>query len=188
MMLTLGSRSWHGPHTAYFFAFIMGGFLQSLGKQIRSSVRPFFLPPGTLDKSPRSGASNQTFLKTAYDVVSVFNVQATLNYIVIPFLLVDVPASIEAYRRLGWYGHYATFVPLAFFWLGGGGVLRSFLTEREAGYVTSATKELDAYQKRIDERHGDGVNSIAPVPTEGLQPNGSAKAGAKKDKEKKKDR
>lgn len=182
-MLTYAAiDSWHGPHTAYFFAFIMGGFLQSLGKYIRTSVRPFFLAPGTLanpEKSSQSGA------KTFYDILCIINVQATLNYIVIPFLLVDVPASLEAYRRLGWYGHWMTFVPLAFFWIGGGGMLRSMLTEREAKHVTSASKELASYEANVNKRLGegaDGVHGLAPVPGDGPQENGSANGGRKQKK------
>lgn len=170
---------------------MMGGFLQLLGRHLRSSVRPLFLPAGSLlapsrDSSvPPSPASVKkgvaaatrsaikeksaapvtpsppTALKKSYDAVSVVSVQLTLAYIVIPFLLIDVKASIASYHRLYWYGHVATFLPLLFFWLGGGAFLKGLLRERG-----EKEAEVERYEQKVNDKLGvdsvKGINSVAP--------------------------
>jgi lysophospholipid acyltransferase len=54
----------------------------------------------------------------------------TLNYTVASFMLLEVRPTLEVWRRLGWYGHWMTFLPLTFFWAGGGQLLRQQLGAR----------------------------------------------------------
>ncbi|KNZ60774.1 hypothetical protein VP01_1502g3 [Puccinia sorghi] len=106
-MATFGaSAAWHGPLPAYFLAFLSGGFLQALGRSIRGTIRPFFLGP--------SRAS-----KIIYDGLCIIGTQTTLNYLVVPFVLLDIGSTRVVYNRLGWYGHILAGVPMLVLWAGG---------------------------------------------------------------------
>ncbi|POW07768.1 hypothetical protein PSTT_08047 [Puccinia striiformis] len=106
-MATFGaSAAWHGPLPAYFVAFISGGFLQALGRSIRGTIRPFFL------------ASSHTN-KMIYDGLCIIGTQTTLNYLVVPFVLLDIGSTRIVYNRLGWYGHILAGIPMLILWAGG---------------------------------------------------------------------
>lgn len=115
---------WHGVNVAYYLTFFLGGFLQALCRYIRSTVRPFFLPPSGQTASP---------LKLFYDVLSVIALQTTLNYTVAPFMLLDLRPTLVAWQRLGYYGHWMAFLPLVFFWSGGGTMLRRGPVKQQLG-------------------------------------------------------
>ncbi|PLW34344.1 hypothetical protein PCASD_10613 [Puccinia coronata f. sp. avenae] len=106
-MATFGaSAAWHGPLPAYFLAFISGGFLQALGRSIRGTIRPFFLAS--------SGPS-----KMIYDGLCIIGTQTTLNYLVVPFILLDIGSTRVVYNRMGWYGHILAGIPMLVLWAGG---------------------------------------------------------------------
>lgn len=98
------SAAWHGPLPAYFFVFLSGGVLQALARSIRRSIRPFFLRPSTLP------------LKQFYDFISLIITQTNLNYLVIPFVLLDLKKSWIAYTSVGFYGHLSAGVLLVLLW------------------------------------------------------------------------
>lgn len=43
--------SWHGVNPCYLMTFVLGGFAQSLGRTLRATLRPLFLPPNALTPS-----------------------------------------------------------------------------------------------------------------------------------------
>lgn len=103
-MATFGaSAAWHGPLPAYFLAFLSGGLLQALGRSIRGSIRPLFL-----------GSSRTT--KMIYDGLCIIGTQTSLNYLVVPFVLLDIRSTKVVYDRLGWYGHIMAGIPMILLW------------------------------------------------------------------------
>jgi len=92
-------------------------------------------------------------LKFFYDVASIAAMQITMNYSVIPFMLMDLSPTIAAWRRLGWYGHWlcasrapvpaddAGLVPLLAFSLGAGKPLRAHLKARDAAHLKRVEKQ-----------------------------------------------
>lgn len=98
--------------------------LQALGRSIRGSIRPFFLRTG---------------LKQIYDVICLVVLQTNLNYLVIPFILLEVQPSLEAYRRVGWYGHLSSALLTFPLWFGGERYLRKRLVPKAASGTTSSS-------------------------------------------------
>ncbi|OAV90707.1 hypothetical protein PTTG_08082 [Puccinia triticina 1-1 BBBD Race 1] len=132
-MATFGaSAAWHGPLPAYFVAFISGGFLQALGRSIRGAIRPFFL------------ASSRTS-KMVYDGTCIIGTQTTLNYLVVPFVLLDIGGTRVVYNRLGWYGHIIAGIPMLVLWAGG---LERKLRKRHATNVTEKDKKAPKVHKQ----------------------------------------
>ncbi|KAG0151527.1 hypothetical protein CROQUDRAFT_86539 [Cronartium quercuum f. sp. fusiforme G11] len=130
----IASAAWHGPLPAYFLVFISGAFVQALGRSFRRSIRPFFI---------------NTSLKPVYDIIGLLAVQTNLNYIVIPFLLLDVRNSIEAWNRLGWYGHLATGLPIILLWAGGEKASRAKISKSSTNTTTTTHQQPKAEMKTI---------------------------------------
>lgn len=95
------SALWHGVNVCYFMTFILGSLIQSLAKQIRRYVRPFFLP--NLVNKEQNGSGPQdiqqeqdTSSKFLYDAAGTIATQCMINYIVLPFVVLDVKDSLTA--------------------------------------------------------------------------------------------
>lgn len=56
MLTSPSPNSWHGVNPCYLMTFVLGGFCQSLGRSLRSLIRPFFLPPGSVPLSKSATA------------------------------------------------------------------------------------------------------------------------------------
>ncbi|KAH9813338.1 membrane bound O-acyltransferase protein [Melampsora americana] len=100
------SAAWHGPLPAYFLVFLSGGVLQALARSIRRSIRPYFLISTDLPIQ----------LKPMYDWISWILTQTNLNYLVIPFVLLDLKKSFMAYQSVGFYGHLSVGILLILLW------------------------------------------------------------------------
>ena len=109
--------------------FTLGGFVQTVGRLARSNIRPLFLP-STYVVSRTSPPPPQTPLKIAYDIAGTMYSPLILNYVAAPFMLLTWKDSMLAWSRLGWYGHWITFGPLAFFYLGGSKLLKGAQMKR----------------------------------------------------------
>ncbi|GAA5976711.1 hypothetical protein JCM5350_006728 [Sporobolomyces pararoseus] len=166
------SALWHGFNPCYLLTFVLGGFAQSLGRLLRNHIRPFFLPPGSTITSPAHAtpapipsvkidpskpvsaplekvkirAPPQTPIKTAYDVVGIVCTQLVLNFAVTPFLLLDVPKTLTAWKTVGWYGLFMVFVPTLAFNFGLKKKLRSLIKKRDA--KEQRTKEEEENEKK----------------------------------------
>jgi lysophospholipid acyltransferase len=106
------TRHVHGSDPAYvaIVAFVTAGFCTSLGRPFRHLIRPFFLPPPGQKTSP---------LKKLYDFLGWFFVQSTLNYLVLPFFLLDLRSALKGWHHMGWYGHILIFGAYGALHLGG---------------------------------------------------------------------
>lgn len=127
------SAFWHGIAPGYYLAFVTAGMVQYIGKQFRHLVRPYFLAaddPAAALTLPKW--SSQPLAKRAYDIVGWFLVQINLNYLVAPFLLLDLKPSIMAWHRMYWYTHVQIALFLVVMRLGLRRWLRSGLRPREA--------------------------------------------------------
>nr|ODN88185.1 lysophospholipid acyltransferase [Cryptococcus depauperatus CBS 7841] len=124
MATFLTSAFWHGIDPGYYLAFIMGGIFSSLGRQFHRFVRPYFLPT--------DGNAQTSFAKCIYDVLGWFVVVSSINYLVAPFLLLDLNNSLSAWSRMGWYGHIVAGLGVAFMSLGGRKMLKNGLDNRKS--------------------------------------------------------
>ncbi|OJA12673.1 hypothetical protein AZE42_10144 [Rhizopogon vesiculosus] len=116
-MLTFGTSAlWHGIAMGYYMTFLFGGFITTAGRLCRANLRPFVLPP--------PGAP-MTMTKRIYDWTGTILSIAILNYVAAPFMLLSFTDSVEAWRRLHWYGFWMVGSSLAFFWLGGSKFLKA---------------------------------------------------------------
>ncbi|GAA5895204.1 lysophospholipid acyltransferase [Sporobolomyces salmoneus] len=188
------SALWHGFNPCYLLTFVLGGFAQSLGRLLRNHVRPFFLPPGSTTTSPSRATPApipslkldpskpvtaplekvkilpppQTPLKSAYDVLGIVSTQLVLNFAVTPFLLLDVPKTLAAWKTVGWYGLIMVFVPTFLFNAGLAKELKMRIRRRDA--KEQRTKEEEESEKKRLEwekaeeekrvRRGEGVPGI----------------------------
>ncbi|KAI0347445.1 MBOAT-domain-containing protein [Trametopsis cervina] len=138
MITFLTSAFWHGIAAGYYLTFLLGGFVQTVGRLCRSNFRPLVLPPGYVEQ--RGGPPPpQTTAKRLYDFAGAVSATLMLNYMASAFMLLTWKDSILCWSRLGWYGHIMVIGPLAFFYLGGTKVIRKIQSARakKAGVTLS---------------------------------------------------
>jgi lysophospholipid acyltransferase len=145
-------------------AFILAGFLQGLGRILRKNVRPCVLPPDyPLLEGSRKTTAEHTTIKKIYDFLCVIGVHATLNFAIIPFIVLDLRPSMEVWKVLHYYGLIMTFIPLLAFRFGLQGKCKGALQARaqEAGVTEEAVTKLRSQAKR---HHEKGVSFIPDAP------------------------
>ncbi|CAD6905391.1 unnamed protein product [Tilletia controversa] len=159
MLTFITSAFWHGISPGYYLTFVLGGLNQSAARTLRRHVRPlFFTDPRAPNPSVRaalikkknkngsSAAAAAAKQETAparpsrytpgqwlYSVLSVASVQLTLNFTVVPFMLLTISDSLKAWREVGYYGALMTVGAMLAFRVGGLGQLldqRSGVAER----------------------------------------------------------
>lgn len=92
----LTSAFWHGTRPGYYLSFATGALLQTCGKIYRRNFRPIFLqndgitPKGT---------------KIFYDAVCYIVTQASLAYLVQPFVILDFKRSLQEWGEVYFYCH-----------------------------------------------------------------------------------
>lgn len=132
--------------------------MQGLGRIFRKNVRPFVLPPDyPLLEGARKAAAESTTIKKIYDILSVIGVHLTLNFAIIPFIVLDLRPSMEVWRRLHYYGIFLTFIPLLAFRFGLQAKCKNALKARarKAGVTEDAVDRMRIEAKR---KHETGVN------------------------------
>ncbi|KAI9762312.1 MAG: hypothetical protein M4579_000460 [Chaenotheca gracillima] len=100
------SAFWHGFYPGYYMAFVLASFLQTVAKNFRRHVRPFFIDPKT---------SSPTSYKPVYDVLSYLITQAAFSFAVAPFVLLTFPASSLVWARVYFYAIIGVAVSMGFF-------------------------------------------------------------------------
>lgn len=152
------SAFWHGINPTYYITFVLAGFLQGLGRILRKNVRPFVLPPDyPLLTGARKAEAEDRTIKKIYDIISVVGVHLTLNFAIIPFIVLDLRPSMEVWRRLHYYGLFLTFVPLLAFRFGLQAKCKAALKmrARRAGVTEEAVEKMRIEAKNV---HAKGVN------------------------------
>ncbi|GAO45998.1 MBOAT-domain-containing protein [Saitoella complicata NRRL Y-17804] len=161
-LVTFGTSAvWHGFYGGYYLAFGTASFIQTLGRYFRRYLRPFFFTPDM---------SHPTPYKPLYDILSWALTQSTYNYLVQPFIILNVRESLRLWGRLGFYVHVAIAVCLAFFNFGGARWLNKKLKRRAArsGKGEKKVKELDERHKREvreEEREPKSLGMAMPAET-----------------------
>lgn len=100
------SAFWHGTLPGYYLTFILGAFLQSVGKVFRRNFRPIFATKDNSNVSP---------YKVLYDIVSWTITQLAFGYAVQPFVILEFGKSIALWRSCYFWVHIGCAVVLAVF-------------------------------------------------------------------------
>ncbi|KAI0092435.1 MBOAT, membrane-bound O-acyltransferase family-domain-containing protein [Irpex rosettiformis] len=157
-MLTFATSAfWHGISAGYYLTFLLGGFVQTVGRLCRSNIRPLFLP-ATYVEQRGAPPPPQTAIKRVYDFIGAILTTMILNYMAAPFMLLTWHDSILGWSRLGWYGHIAIGGTLAFFHLGG----TKFLKKTQAARAKKAGVAVNG--KATTTPHGSGTSTPGEVP------------------------
>lgn len=88
--------------------------MQTVAKNFRRYVRPLFIDIDQKSDGP---------YKQAYDIFGWVVTQITFSYIVAPFLLLDLSASVRVWSNLYFLIHFGVIVSMAFFSSPGKGML-----------------------------------------------------------------
>lgn len=80
----------------YIVFFMSGSIFQLIGRQVRKTVRPFFL---TVDGHPKR------YLKPCYDISTWLVTMGTLNMLVPCFDLLYIPRIMQVWRQI-YYSHF----------------------------------------------------------------------------------
>lgn len=125
----------HGVSAGYYLTFVIGGFITTVSRLARSSLRPLLLPVVSESTSHESADGYDAqpsagFFKTAYDVLGTVCTVLVVNFTCTPFILLYLSDCIEAWRRLCWYGLWMIFGGMAFFYGGGAAWLKGHQAER----------------------------------------------------------
>lgn len=92
----LTSAMWHGTQPGYYLTFATGAFYQSLGKLFRRNIRPIFMLSDGITPGPH---------KPYYDIISFLFTHIAFGYLVQPFVLLELGASIKLWSSVYFYGH-----------------------------------------------------------------------------------
>lgn len=100
------SAFWHGTRPGYYLTFVMGAFLQTMGRIYRRNFRPIFLEAD--GKTPKPS-------KRIYDVVCWVVTQLSFGFIVQPFVILDFGRSLQCWASVYFYVPVGVALTLAAF-------------------------------------------------------------------------
>jgi lysophospholipid acyltransferase len=100
------SAFWHGFYPGYYLAFILAAFIQTVAKNFRRYIRPFFLTPDGKASTPN---------KRYYDIFSFLATQLAFCFTVAPFVILHFGDSIQLWSRVYFYAVIGVAVSMAFF-------------------------------------------------------------------------
>lgn len=100
------SAFWHGTLPGYYLTFILGAFMQSVGKVFRRNIRPIFATKDNSNISP---------YKIYYDIVSWILTQLTFGYAVQPFVILEFGKSIVLWKSVYFWVHVGCMIVLFLF-------------------------------------------------------------------------
>ncbi|TVY91481.1 Lysophospholipid acyltransferase, partial [Lachnellula willkommii] len=133
------SAFWHGFYPGYYLSFVLASFVQTVAKNARRHLRPFFLDPKT---------SKPTSSKIYYDVFSYLITQLTFSFATAPFVLLTLPASFLVWARVYFYGAIGTALATAFFASPAKAVLIKKLNERAGTPTLKRSASPDSISNR----------------------------------------
>ncbi|GEQ71990.1 hypothetical protein JCM33374_g5676 [Metschnikowia sp. JCM 33374] len=88
------SAFWHGTRPGYYMTFVLGAFVQTVGKIYRRNFRPLFLEAD--GKTPKPS-------KKVYDLVCFVVTQLTFGFICQPFVILDFRRSLYCWATVYFY-------------------------------------------------------------------------------------
>ncbi|KAL8668450.1 MAG: hypothetical protein Q9168_006920 [Polycauliona sp. 1 TL-2023] len=100
------SALWHGFYPGYYLSFVLAAFLQTVAKNFRRHVRPFFLTPD---------GQRPTKYKIYYDILSYVVTQAAFCFATVPFVLLSLSTSLLVWSRVYFYTVFGIAASMAFF-------------------------------------------------------------------------
>ncbi|KAE8377880.1 MBOAT, membrane-bound O-acyltransferase family-domain-containing protein [Aspergillus bertholletiae] len=134
------SAFWHGFYPGYYLTFVLGSFIQTVAKNFRRHVRPFFLTPD---------GSRPTAYKKYYDIASYVVTQLTLSFAVMPFIFLSFSDSVKVWRSVYFYGIVGNMASLAFFVSPAKKVLLKKLKARNRPHVPRAASSENIQQPTL---------------------------------------
>ncbi|KAI4215073.1 MAG: hypothetical protein LQ351_002388 [Letrouitia transgressa] len=100
------SAFWHGFYPGYYLSFVLAAFLQTIAKNFRRHVRPFFLTPD---------GQRPTSYKVYYDILSYLLTQTAFCFTTAPFVLLGLRPSLIVWSRVYFYAVLGAAASVAFF-------------------------------------------------------------------------
>ena len=100
------SAFWHGFYPGYYLTFTLAALIQTVAKNFRRHIRPFFFDP-----DGKSSTSNKRY----YDVFSLVVTHLAFSFTVTPFVILRFDDSITAWSRLYYYCIIGVAANMAFF-------------------------------------------------------------------------
>ncbi|KAI9721336.1 MAG: lysophospholipid acyltransferase [Chrysothrix sp. TS-e1954] len=123
------SAFWHGFESGYYMAFMLAALIQTVAKNARRLLRPFFMAPD----GKTAGNS-----KIYYDVFSWTITQLAFSFTVAPFILLSFSSTITIWARVYFYCVIGVAASLAFLASPGKPWLRKQLAARNKPKSTVA--------------------------------------------------
>lgn len=123
MATFLTSAFWHGVAPGYYFTFVLGGLLQSVGRSARSHFRPLAFKDVRSPNPTPSTLTKFNAVQLAYCAVCILATQLTMDFAVLPFMLLEVKKSWAGWGELYYFGILAALIPMIAFRLGAGRAL-----------------------------------------------------------------
>ncbi|KAK1751651.1 MBOAT, membrane-bound O-acyltransferase family-domain-containing protein [Echria macrotheca] len=117
------SAFWHGFYPGYYLSFLLASFIQTVAKNFRRYLRPFFLDPKTQAPLPT---------KKYYDFFSWLVTQVTFSFVTAPFLILSLSGSLTVWSRVYFYAVIGTALSWALFESPAKPALRRALEQRAA--------------------------------------------------------
>ncbi|KAK5069694.1 Lysophospholipid acyltransferase [Lithohypha guttulata] len=100
------SAFWHGFYPGYYLTFVLGAFVQTVAKNFRRHIRPFFLKPD---------GKQATKYKIYYDAACWLITQTAFCFVTAPFVILGFSDSIKAWARVYFYCIVGVAASMAFF-------------------------------------------------------------------------
>lgn len=162
MYTFMTSAIWHGIYPGYYLTFFLGGLVSSAARQVRTYIRPFFLPALLPPKS--KVLPPPTLIKRVYDVLGTVACLVIINYMAAPFMLLELRPSIKAWTTLLWYGHVTV---LGWLILGQAGGFRWLGKLVKARAEKAASKEAMKVHMEMEERENKLASGMMTPSTSG---------------------
>ncbi|EON69618.1 hypothetical protein W97_08878 [Coniosporium apollinis CBS 100218] len=126
------SAFWHGFYPGYYLSFVLASFLQTIAKNARRLLRPFFLTEDGQKPLPS---------KRYYDIFTYLVTQLAFSYTVAPFVLLTLPSSLLVWSRVYFYCIIGAVACFGFLASPGKAYLKQELNKRNRTATTRATSE-----------------------------------------------
>lgn len=130
--------------------FVLGGLCQSVGRTLRSHLRPIVFENVRSPNPTVTTASKFTANQIVYSLASIAAVQLTMNFTVIPFMLLELGSSWQGWQTLYFYGIFAVIIPIIGFQAGLGRTL-----DQISGVAERKKKEKAARDVNVSKSNGN---------------------------------